>query len=399
MPNGIVTAPEKLFEEIAKKLDIPAKLYEEAEQNYNDLAKYLESTLQLPIDVYVQGSFMLGTVIRPYRKQQDKDYDVDLVCEFHSLSKEECTPKQIKHLLGNALQKEPYNRILDEEGKRCWTLNYPAKQGELVGFHIDCLPCVPVLPNFSTKIALTNKDKETGNYNWAYSDPRAFKKWFDERQKVAFMQLRDVQKRYIFENSQSRVYNSIEEIPDRCVKTPLQKAIQILKRHRDVYFSNKHNEDCKPISMIITVLSAYLYKQELSTYEALKTIVKGMAGYARLFEKYNERQSDWITFDGETWEILSPVVDENYAETWHENNHGKARAFFEWVNQLEKDLLLPIETGELKNYKFLVENSLRSDISSSFFDSLKLNSNGNRVITAPTPTINATNPINKPWLE
>ena len=92
-------------------------------------------------------------------------------------------------------------------------------------------------------------------------------------------------------------------------------------------------------------------------------------------------------------------LDENYAETWHENNHGKARAFFEWVNQLEKDLLLPIETGELKNYKFLVENSLRSDISSSFFDSLKLNSNGNRVITAPTPTINATNPINKPWLE
>ena len=396
MPNGTIAAPEQLFEEIAARLDIPTKMHDEAEKNYNDLAKHLTSTLRLPVDVYVQGSFMLGTVIRPYRKQQDKDYDVDLVCEIQD-SKENHTPEQIKHTVGNALKQEPYIRLLEEEGGRCWTLNYPGS--ELVGFHIDSLPCVLDASHQGTKIALTNKDKETGIYTWTYSDPRALKIWFDERQKDAFAQLKDIQKRMIFESCNRQIYNSIEEIPDRCVKTPLQKSIQILKRHRDVYFSNKHNEDCKPISMIITVLAAQLYKQELTTYEALKTIVKGLNRFSSLFESFNERKSALITFDGHTWEILSPVIDENYAETWHENNHGKARAFFEWVGQLEKDLLLPLESGDLKDYRFMVKNSLKSEIPDSVFDSLQLNSNGNRVITAPTPKINATNPITKPWLE
>ena len=44
----------------------------------------------------------------------------------------------------------------------------------------------------------------------------------------------------------------IEDVPTYRVKTPLQMAIQLLKRHRDIYFQN--NNENAPISIIITTL-------------------------------------------------------------------------------------------------------------------------------------------------
>ncbi len=389
------TVANNVYDELALKLDIPAEKYIQAEERYTALAKHIQDNLTYGIDLYPQGSFMLGTVVRPYVKGKEADYDVDLVCEIQIL-KEMSTPQKIKHHIGDTLEIPPYKVLLDEEGRRCWTLNY--KEEDNIGFHMDCLPCVPESPNVSTQIALTNKDKESGDYTWVSSNPRELKKWFNERQKIAFSELAPKQKRAIFESKANIVYNSIEEIPDRCVKTPLQKVIQIFKRHRDVYFCNKHNEDYKPISIIITILSTFLYEQELDTYEALKNIIYKLQRYSKLFENSNQHHSDYITFDGATWEILSPVVNENYADRWHEDNHARARAFFEWVNQLEDDLITPVEQRDMNRFHTLVENSLKSKVSSSYFNTYNAVSHNQENVIVPKPVITVTNPI-KPWVK
>ena len=60
-------------------------------------------------------------------------------------------------------------------------------------------------------------------------------------------------------------------------KTPLQKAIQILKRHRDKVF--KESQDIKPISIIITTLAAQAYRGEAGVYDAIKTLLGTMDCY------------------------------------------------------------------------------------------------------------------------
>lgn len=71
------------------------------------------------------------------------------------------------------------------------------------------------------------------------------------------------QKILLFETYRKRQnfpYTQAEDIPDALVRTPLQRAIQIMKRHRDMRFNGHRDEDHKPISMIITTLAAKLYE-------------------------------------------------------------------------------------------------------------------------------------------
>ena len=41
---------------------------------------------------------------------------------------------------------------------------------------------------------------------------------------------------------------SIEDVPEWRVKTPLQRSVQILKRHRDIYFQQK--PEVRPVSVL-----------------------------------------------------------------------------------------------------------------------------------------------------
>lgn len=74
----------------------------------------------------------LGTLIKPL--SEDDDYDLDAVCRVYY---DFANPKDLKDLIGDALKKsERYNKLLTDEGKRCWTLKY----SDGSHFHMDILP-------------------------------------------------------------------------------------------------------------------------------------------------------------------------------------------------------------------------------------------------------------------
>ena len=64
----------------------------------------------------------------------------------------------------------------------------------------------------------------------------------------------------------------IEDVKRRKIKTPLQRVVQLLKRHRDIMFKDDQSGN-KPISIIITTIAASLYNEEDNIYDAMKNIL------------------------------------------------------------------------------------------------------------------------------
>ncbi|MBT3191903.1 MAG: nucleotidyltransferase, partial [Verrucomicrobia bacterium] len=128
MPPSNEVQLNALLQGIAKSLDIPPGKYAQAVEQYKAVGDWLsaEGTALAGYspEVYPQGSLRLGTIVRPLRDGEESDYDVDLVCQLDRV-KDSSTPADIKQSVGARLcESEKYKRMLAEEGKRCWTLQY-----------------------------------------------------------------------------------------------------------------------------------------------------------------------------------------------------------------------------------------------------------------------------------
>ena len=360
-----ITQYSSFLNRVAEDLDISPSKYKDAVDRYQTVGKWLEGgnylgSFDSGLDIYPQGSFRLGTVTRPIRNGIEADYDIDLVCEI-PLLKNQTTPEFIKRIVGNRLKEhDTYKRMLDEEGKRCWTLRYSEQDN--IGFHLDILPSVPYLRGYlDTAIAITNK---SGSYHsWSASDPKGYGLWFDGRNKPAF-DLVYARQRELIQKRAPEIYARIEDVPDQLVRTPLQRAIQIMKRHRDINFNNAKHEHA-PISIIITTLSAYFYRNEPDVYSALKNIVTSLSAHTVLFENRAldpALKSSPIkrTPDGK-WYLGNPVnQEENFADRWHEDNHARAKAFFRWLDSLQKDLITILNEDNRDTIKRTITDALGS---------------------------------------
>ena len=370
---------EEALQKAAEKLDISPTKYQQAMNRFSSLKEYLiasdyDGTTNAP-DIYLQGSFKLGTEIRPFKNSRDADYDIDMVCCLGH-HKRQTAASTVKTQVGQHLNSNPrYSRLLDEEGKRCWTLNYAEEDG--IGFHLDVLPSVEEEGyNAHHAIAATHKS-EDNRYSWITSNPRGFAEWFYERNGIIFQQIKATQKRSIY-SSQRAIFNSEDDVPDIHVKTPLQRAIQILKRHRDVRFAQTEIEDYKPISMIITVLTAQCYNNETTISGTLNSLITKLNQQSQQLSSSFKYNRDYAlstyslitrTADGR-WQINNPTnPGENFADRWHEDNNARAKAFFQWVDWLNTDILnIGHQLPDDHFVNYLLNASTRKPLPSVSFD-------------------------------
>lgn len=74
----------QIFESIAEFLDIPESKYDEAVSRYGTIGKWLDANdSKLHVckpTIYPQGSFRLGTMVKPVNDSDE--YDIDLVCHL-----------------------------------------------------------------------------------------------------------------------------------------------------------------------------------------------------------------------------------------------------------------------------------------------------------------------------
>src|SRR5690606_36399330 len=116
---------DDILEAVADALDIPPSKIEEAKNRYEAIGNWLdrpESTLAgYKPAISPQGSFLLGTVTRPFTNKEE--YDVDLVCRLQA-TKAQFTQKSLKEAVGHevALYSQAYSMANPEEHRRCWRL-------------------------------------------------------------------------------------------------------------------------------------------------------------------------------------------------------------------------------------------------------------------------------------
>lgn len=327
----------KIFEEVGKSLDISKYQYDLVVKRYNAVGEYLasaDSTLALyKPEILPQGSFMLGTMIRPIH--DDDELDIDLVCKFE-VKKQEWTQFDLKSSVGNRLRVSgTYGPMMDKEGRRCWTLKY--SENESTRFHLDILPAlVSVGYNILLEKALSNNqfdkanelairitDKETYNYRtearpelWMKSNPFGYAAWFKERalnnNLVKAQLLRE----------------SVRPVPVYTQdKLPLVRVVQILKRHRDIMFEGA---DDKPISIAITTLAARAYNKENDLMTSLVNVIDSMPSLIE--ERYDHSRGKYVKW------IPNPINgDENFADKWIDSPQ-KEKNFFTWLKAVKEDI-------------------------------------------------------------
>lgn len=358
----------KLLNKMAEALDIPDSMFEDATLKYQDVAEWLaaeDSVLKgYDPEIYPQGSFRLGTVVRPIFDRDE--YDIDLVCRLR-IDKANITQKDLKSLIGDRITKRQDLASKLDESRRCWFLTYPKQ------FHMDILPSIPNTDNPPNGILLTDTELK----NWQYSNPIAYAEWFYECMKNVFRQRRE----YIAKLAGA----PIEEVPDWQVRTSLQRAVQLLKRHRDIYFMKK--KEIKPASIIITTLAGYAYGSQEDLGDALKGIIEGMASYV---QRQNEK-----------WWIQNPVQPkENFADKWNEKNE-LPEAFFNWLQAVRSDMV-SAQSKSVREAVDLFTSAFGKDVVTKAASDFGINL-GTSLITFPTeevPALADERHCEKPtWLE
>lgn len=365
----------EILEEFGGKLDISKEEYNKAVSSYQDVGSWLSeessSIYKYNPEILPQGSFMLGTMIKPINDEDD--LDIDLVCKLNNVPSS-WKQADLKDSIGDRIKEHArYNRILKSRdgGRRCWTLVYEREEG----FHLDILPSITD-EGYSTKLnesfsidvnlddvddlAIRITDKEDDNFNklvpiddWHKSNPFGYAKWFF---KNAYL---DSTKMFSLNESIQPVKNYEES------KLPLQRVVQLLKRHRDIMFKDdKYDVENKPISIIITTLATRAYSKERNIFDALSNVVNNLGQYIE--DRYN---SDTGLY--EKW-VVNPVNDEeNFADKWIEVD--QKREYFElWMEELKKDVTR-LTSLESEGYMILNESFSKQfgdELSSKVFSNI-----------------------------
>jgi len=295
----------RVLRDIANSLDMPEQLQEQAVAKYQEVGRWLadtESPLQANNpDVYPQGSARLGTLTRPVTDRDE--YDIDAVALLQ-VTKQSISQQELKQRIGDRLKQHPEYRVILVEKRRCWTLNFKN------GLHVDILPAIPDGKGFPENILITDRELT----RWQDSNPKGYADWFWSRMKIIF----EEEKRAIAKALQA----DVEAVPDWKVKTSLQRAIQLLKRHRDLHFL--HDQDDKPASIIITTLAAWSYKGQTNLLDAL-------ASMACIMPDHIESRNGFY------W-IANPVNgEENFADRWKEYPQRRQK-LLSWLNKVNADL-------------------------------------------------------------
>lgn len=324
------TGLERLLIEAAQSIDLNETQHKAAADSYQAVGSWLDAEdsplRQFSPLIYAQGSFAYGTTVKPLGRD---DFDLDATCVLNIPAW--VSQADLKRIVGERLkQNEVYKGMLEEKA-RCWRLNYARE------FHLDIIPAKLKFPGTaSTALLITDKEYRA----WKDSDPKEFIRWFNVRKAYSLPLLANRGKQANVEPTPSH--------EDNKRKAPLQIAIQILKRHRDVSFRGR---DDAPISVIITTLAAHAYQQEASVLATAMGLL--------------ERMPKWIDYSRGYPYVANPTnANENFADKWQKRPE-RERAFHAWVEQAKVHLAMLERASGLQNVRtallpFLGQN--RTDI-------------------------------------
>ncbi|MFD2796439.1 nucleotidyltransferase [Promicromonospora vindobonensis] len=277
-------------------LDISPQEHDMVVRRYQGFASVLDATWATTHSankVFPQGSFALGTVVRNVKRGNNLDIDSVAV---RGIAKTSISQQDLKAEVGVAARS--FAAAKDDgsprvtEDSRCWTIEWPT-------MHMDVLPAVPDPECDEGGVLITDRTVRT----WLASNPIGYKDWFHDLMRQEY-----IEKRAEFEAKEL----DVDEVPQWQIRTTLQRTVQALKRHRDVYF--KSDAGWAPSSVVITTLAARAYRGGGDLNDVLREVTSGMPNY--------------LSCISNQWVLPNPAqADENFAEYW---SNADADRFFQW---------------------------------------------------------------------
>lgn len=225
------------------------------------------------VDYYTQGSFSIGTGVRP---KNEKEFDVDVVLILDITEQDE--PRDILDLIKERIKsyKDFEDRVKVRD--RCVRIDYAND------FHVDVVPAF----EDGTVIKIPSKKEQ----EWTKTNPSGFTKWC----------------------------NDINKETDKY----FSKVVKILKNWRD----DNVGKDTAPKSILLTTLAGNTFTKKPSIAESLVETLEGIITEIELLI-FGLQEDDDIPF------VKNPSLeDENLARNW---SKLKAQRFLNKLSKLKDD--------------------------------------------------------------
>lgn len=309
---------DDLLDRMAESLQLDKTRYELMISHYEAVKKWIEADevffKPFKYELYPHGSVKTRTTVKPFKKDE---FDLDIALHLKT-NWNNHTPEKIYSELKRRLQESAVYKEKMELKNRCIRLNYAGD------FHMDILPGIQ--ENEWDEDKLRVPDRALGY--WVSSNPRGYAKWFLNKANTLKVSL--LEKAIRAENLPSNDYEN---------KKPLQRAVQLIKRYRDIYFQD--DDTYKTSSIVLTTISGQYYNGEESIFYAVDNIV-------------NQIRINTIHIPSRI-KVLNPVnADEDFTDKW-ENEPEYYEAFkafsvhlFEQWQELKKENGIITESRILK---------------------------------------------------
>ena len=305
------------LERLCQSLELTDAQFLQAKERYEAVGSWLDGAdnpVLRALEIYLQGSTALGTTVRPINRTE---HDVDLIARCPDVAPG-ISPTALKKTIGERLRANARYASILEEKARCWRLSYANE------FHLDITPAIPN-PQCRRGGELV-PDRELRQ--WSPSNPRGYRSLFERR-----AALRPAVPLTL--NVPEGLRAEVETYPRLGgPKGILRRVVQVVKRHRDQFFSGREQK-LAPISVILTTLASRSYEHCTrrenynNEFDFLFDVIHDMPRFIEV-QSVDGRPQRWFVWN-ETTE------GENFAEKWNEEP-SLERAFRRWHRQAVEDL-------------------------------------------------------------
>lgn len=280
--NNKTAQIDDLLARAAEQLQLDKTRREKIESSYKAVQDVLDNDQiyfhSKKFEIYPQGSVRIGTTVKPL---SENEFDLDIVLHIRDNVYEQTDPMKVFNELKRVLQENGNYKDKVQPKTRCIRLNYAGD------YHMDILPGCQHNVHNEDKIVIPDRELK----DWLISNPRGYAKWFLGKAESVRQTL--LEKAY-----------AAEEIPsdDFATKKPLQRAVQIIKRYRDLFFEK--SPDFATPSIVLTTLAGQLYQNQDSIFETIDSII------SQVYGKVNLSRTKRI-------KVLNPVDnDEDFTDKW-----------------------------------------------------------------------------------
>lgn len=246
---------ERLLSQIAQELQLPPHLDTKVRDRYTSLANYLSGgkLASLSPDVYPQGSYPLGTTVKPLTGEE---FDLDFIVQLSAVSSSEDPGTVFEAVASEIEQGGPYSGMTERKPS-CLRITYADE------FHMDVVPAVPDAERGGTAILIPRNNR--GSLRWHATNPKGYISWFWR----------------MGGRTAAAERAMVEPLPPPEAteeKTPLQITVQLIKRHHHLWVED---EPERTPSIVLTTVVGTEASDATSVVDCMDAAVGALPRYVR----------------------------------------------------------------------------------------------------------------------